>query len=139
MAGDLDMAKKGNASGSTPLGSPYKERNTGDYVAANPSFDAGSVIDDDESTLWIAERYMGDYNTPAPNQDPLNYPPTKANTEVLFTQVYCNPPAGQSGGRRWIELTAISNVNVVSYQIFSANGTGSSDWYLGFNISRKFF
>ena len=126
--GDLDMAKKGNAQGSTPLGSPYKERNVGDYVAANPSFDAGSTIDDDEGTLWIAERYMGDYNTPAPNQDPLNYPPTKANTEVLFTQVYCNPPAGQSGGRRWIELTAISNVNVISYQIFNANGTGSSDY-----------
>ena len=126
--GDLDMAKKGSAQGSTPLGSPYKERSSGDYIAANPSFDPGSTIDDDESTLWIAERYMGDYNTPAPNQDPLNYPPTKANTEVLFTQVYCNPPAGQSGGRRWIELTAISNVNVVSYQIFSANGTSSSDW-----------
>jgi len=126
--GDLDMAKKGSAQGSTPLGSPYKERNSGDYVAANPSFDPGQTIDDDESTLWIAERYMGDYNTPAPNQDPLNYPPLKANTEVLFTQVYCNPPAGQSGGRRWIELTAISNVNVISYQIFSANGTGSSDW-----------
>ena len=124
--GDLDMAQKGSAQGSTSLGSPYKERYSGDYIAANPSFDASMVIDDDPSTLWIAERYMGDDNTPRVNNDPMN--PEVANTRFIFSEMYINPPAGQSGGRRWIQLTALTSANVTGYQILSATDYGESDF-----------
>ena len=124
--GDKDMALSGSAQGSTSLGSPFKERYSGDYIAANPSFDASMVIDDDPSTLWIAERYMGDDNTPQVNNDPMN--PEVANTRFIFSEMYINPPAGQSGGRRWIQLTALTSANVTGYQILSAPDYGESDF-----------
>lgn len=125
--GDKDMAQKGSAQGSTSLGSPFKERFSGDYIAANPSFDPSMVIDGDEATLYIGERYMGDYNTPVPNSDPMN--PFQANTSMVFSQMYVNPPPGQSGGRRWIELSATSSTNVTGWQLFSASSFGESDWF----------
>lgn len=124
--GDLDMAKHGSASSSTPLANAYKERISGDYVAANPSFDAGMAIDDEIGTVWITERYIGDDNTPTTTSDPTN--PDHDNTEFIISQIYINPFPGQSGGRRWVELTCISDTDVSGWQLITAAGGSSTDY-----------
>jgi len=103
-SGDLDMAKNGSAQGSQALTGTCKERPSGDFTAANPSFDAESTIDDKESTLWIAERLVGDNdNDPYYNiTDSVNF------GGLRFSQLYFNPPVGSIPGSRWIELTMLT-------------------------------
>lgn len=112
-AGDLDIAKHGSASGSTPLNRAYKERTSGDYTAAEPTFDHANVLDRDTSTLWIAEQFIGTANSGdrTTNADP-HWVKTGTNEEYesqfVISGIYLErPPGYDSEGYRWIELTAV--------------------------------
>lgn len=87
--GDFDAAAHATAQSSAPLASPHKERHSGDYRAAAPSFAPDNVLSD-EDTIWIADEYVG---TPEPVS--LSY--------QGFTQIYINPPATLNQGHKWIE------------------------------------
>jgi len=123
--GDADLADAGNASSSQELVLAFDERASGDYTAAAPDFSAASAVDNDLSTLWIAEHYTGtDIWSTTANSDPENgYP-------LRFSQIYINPPASAPPGAKFIELAVVSSLNVVGYNIYSANGAlPLAAWY----------
>lgn len=125
--GDLNMARYGTATASAALALAFDERANEGFTAAAPSLDAGSAIDDNLRTLWIAERFVG---TP----DPFLFPngdvvsssgtPTGNGGNLRFSQVYVNPPASAGPGARWIELILVSS-DLQAYWIASANGSGA--------------
>lgn len=88
--GDFDLAVHGSASSSIVLGAAHKERNVGDFVAANPSFEANNVLDEDDDSLWIGDRIIGTDETPTGYEG--------------ISQAYINPPNTINGGTRWIEI-----------------------------------
>ena len=96
--GDLDLAPAGSAQSDTPLASPTKEIHSGDYTAAAPDFDGQSTIDEDDSTLWIAERVRG--TAPV-----IGYPSTGSlqyGGFVSGVRMWRWP--GEAKGYRWVEL-----------------------------------
>lgn len=123
--GDVDLADAGSATSVQELVLPFDERASGDYTAASPDLSAASAIDNDLSTLWIAERYTGtDIWSTAPNSDPENgYP-------LRFSQIYINPPASAPPGSRFIELAVVTSLDVVGYNIYSANGANPTAAWL---------
>lgn len=88
--GDFDAVQHSTARSSTPLGAAHKERWTGDFVAANPSFAADGVIDDDNDGIWINDRMVG-----------TDEPP---DTFDGISQIYINPPLSVNAGTRWLEF-----------------------------------
>lgn len=115
--GDVDLADAGSATSSQELVLAFDERASGDYTAAAPDLSAASAIDNELSTLWIAEHYTGtDIWSETENDDPENgYP-------LRFSQIYINPPASAPPGSKWIELAVVEALEVVGYNIYSANG-----------------
>lgn len=88
--GDFDAVQHGSARSSTPLGAAHKERWTGDFVAASPSFAADGVLDDENDGIWINDRMVGTDEPPG--------------TFDGISQIYINPPLSVNAGTRWIEF-----------------------------------
>lgn len=124
-SGDLDIAKHGSANASSVLGNPNKERASGDYKAASPSFSADQALNDDANAPWTGDRYIGTENTPISGG---TGDPSMAALQI--TQMYINPPAGTRGGSRWIELTLTQDSNVQGLSIFAARtlSPGYKQW-----------
>lgn len=93
--GDLDVAQFGEATGSAPLGSAFKELTSGDYSGAAPDFSAASIIDGDPETLFI-----GDYVTGTQISVDHDYD--------FVTQLHLNPHPGRGPAYKWIEMTNFS-------------------------------
>jgi hypothetical protein len=118
--GNFDIAKHASATGSTSLVLASDERNAGDYTQAEPDFDAEKTVDDDEGTLWIAERFMGTQEGYLyVNADPEN------DAGAKFSQLYLNPPDDTPARARWIEIIAMTSDGVADISLYSANGTES--------------
>lgn len=96
--GTYDLAEHGSAVSSIPLGAAHKERNVGDFVAANPSFDPNNVLDEDNDSMWIGDRIIGQ------NENPSGYDG--------FTQFYINPPITINSGTRWLEIIGRDTASV---------------------------
>ncbi len=99
--GELDLAKAASASSDQPLAMAHKEYGSGEFTAAEPDFAAGSAIDGDPETLWIAERYRG----PAPS---LVYP---SNSYDIYEGRFVSGMRirrwpGEGKGYRWLEFLA---------------------------------
>jgi hypothetical protein len=88
--GDFDVAVSAQATSSIPLGAAHKERWTGDFVAANPTFDPSAVLDEESDGLWIGDRLIGTSEPPG--------------AFVGISQLYINPPASINAGSRWFEF-----------------------------------
>jgi hypothetical protein len=88
--GTFDAALHGSLRSSTPLGAAHKERWTGDFVAANPSFTPDVVQSEDRDAIWIGDRMIGTV------EDPGSYDG--------FSQIYINPPLSVNAGTKWIEF-----------------------------------
>lgn len=88
--GDFDAAQHGQMRSSVVLGAAHKERWTGDFVAANPSFAADVVQSDDNDAIWINDRLVGTV------EDPASYDG--------ISQIYINPPLSSNAGTKWIEF-----------------------------------
>lgn len=125
-AGELDIAKHGSANASSVLGNPNKERASGDYKAANPSFSADQALNEDANAPWLGDRYIGTENTVVSGGtgDPA------AGLGIQITQMYINPPAGTRGGSRWFELTTTEDTNVLGLTIVLARtlSPGYKQW-----------
>jgi hypothetical protein len=93
--GDMNIARFGQATSSEPLGSAFKERYSGDYVAAEPTFEAANALDPDLTKMWIADRRVGTALT------------RRAQDRV--TQMYLNPHVGRGPAYKWIEVTVNNN------------------------------
>lgn len=107
-AGDRDIAQKGTASASNTLALAYKERHSGDFTAANPQLGAAQVVDGSLSSVWIADQMVGTYNYAASNGDPHWGYTSLYDTQVVFSLIYLQRPAGyDSVGYRFIELTVV--------------------------------
>lgn len=125
-SGDLDIAKHGSANASSVLGNPNKERESGDYKAANPSFSADQALNPDANSPWIGDRIIGTENTVVAGGtgDPA------AGLGIQITQLYINPPAGTRGGSRWFELTTTEDTNVLGLSMVLARtlSPGYKEW-----------
>lgn len=121
--GQLNVAKLSQASASMPLVNPFEERHRGEFKAAEPSFDAGVVIDEDPGTLWIGERYIG-------SQYPIYRQATEdgnnGKSGGTFHQLYLNPPPGTPPGARWIEIIVLSG-GLNGWTIVSSNGNNQTE------------
>jgi len=121
--GEADIADAGSATSTTELVLAYNERHNGDFTAASPEFSAGSAIDNELKTLWIAEHFTGtDYWSNAPNSDPEN------GYDLAFAHIYINPPTAAGPNARFIELRVRSSTNVRGFALNSANGGGVEIW-----------
>lgn len=125
-AGEFDLARHGSASASSTLTAAAKERSSGDFIAASPSFDASQAIADDPQAPWLGDRYIGTENTVVSGGtgDPA------AGLGIQITQVYLNPPPGARGGTRWIELTTTEDTNVLGLTLVAARtlSPGYKEW-----------
>lgn len=97
--GDLNIAKEGSASAISTLAGPYKERNSGEYVAAEPELGPQSAIDGDMTTLWISEDVIGTPQTFAVSNDPTT------QGFLVISQIHIDRHPGMPTGYEWIELT----------------------------------
>lgn len=123
--GDADLADAGSASSIQTLVLPYDERASGDFTAASPDFSAASAIDNDLSTLWVAEHYTGtDVWSAADNNDPENW------YDLAFAHVYLNPPTAAGPGARFIELRVRADMSVEGYTIYVAIGGGAYNTWI---------
>lgn len=142
--GDLDIARSSSASASSTLEKPYKEYHAGDFFEANPDVSAGSMIDGELGTLWIADQLVGDPQLlgsagawSVGNADPYRY---TGGEGALITGVYLRRPAGyNSTGYRWIELTAMGNVRDLyllthTDTIWATLDIGDQDYEIGQKI-----
>lgn len=111
--GDFDAATHGEARSSVVLGAAHKERWTGDFVAANPSFEAGGVVDDDNDTVWIGDRMIGT------DEPPGSY--------SGFSQIYINPPLSVNAGTRWLEFIWRDTASV---DLMAWSRSGGNEWAL---------
>lgn len=109
--GAINLGKSGSASASSTLAAAWKERQSGDYTAASPSFAASNVSDEDGGSLWISDRYIGTGYTETSSS--ANNDPTMLATlnELMISQIHFTQPAGQSYGYQWMELTALGAKN----------------------------
>jgi hypothetical protein len=115
--GNADLADAGSASSSVELVLPFDERFSGDFTAAAPDLSAASAIDDDLSTIWIAEHFTGtDIWYTASNSDPEN------NYTLRFEHLYLNPPPAAGPGARFIGMSVMSNASIRGMALNSANG-----------------
>lgn len=112
--GEFDAARHGSAQSSTPLPAAHKERWTGDFTAAEPTFEAANADDGDTATLWIADELVGTPNTPDTGYSG-------------YTQLYLNPPASLNKGYRWVE---IFNRNTASVVLVAYNSVTDAEWNL---------
>lgn len=127
-AGDNLLSRDGSSS--TPLVLAFDERASNDYTKASPDFSATSVTDNENNTLWIAERYKGDdIWSDTYNNDPENS--YSSGTGVRFSQVYINPPTSAGPGARWIELAIGNTSNHEGFALYRANGGTSVEWQYG--------
>ena len=134
--GNVDIAKSGTATGSASLTLAYSERTSGDFTAAAPSFDAGNVVDKEQKTLWIADRFTGTANTPVDNADPMNVNDLYLSYTKI-SQIHMNPAPGSPPGSRWIEITILdSPTHSVAFKefVWAANGGGAVQWTINEDI-----
>lgn len=111
--GNFDAAVHGSAASSTPLGAAHKERWSGDFIAANPSFDPNVLLEEDGDGIWINDRMVGTKESPGSYQG--------------FSQIYINPPNSVNGGTRWIEIIGR---DTASMDIVAWNRDTNSEWPL---------
>lgn len=98
-SGALNLATAGSARSSTPLAMPTKEALSGDFGEADPDLSAGSAIDDDPASLWIAEAYRG---TALSRQYPRNESPLRPGRFICAARIARWP--GEAKGYRYLEL-----------------------------------
>lgn len=97
---DLNIARDGSPSGQSTLAAFYKERLSGDYIAAEPDLSPASTNDGRVSTPWIAEHVVGTtLGTSKPTTD------TTQPGQFIITQARISKAAGEPDGYRWVEIT----------------------------------
>jgi hypothetical protein len=96
--GELDLARASRVVKSAiTLVHPYKERNSGDYIAGEPDLTANSLIDGDNSTLCIFERTLG-----GPNRSTSGEQAKYGDNYI--GQANLSIPAGLGPGYRWLQI-----------------------------------
>jgi hypothetical protein len=124
--GEANLANAGSASAVQELVLPYDERASGDFTAASPDLSGGSAIDNEFSTLWLAEHFTGtDIWTTTYNGDAIN-----GFWTLAFAHIYINPPPSAGDHARFIELRVRGNTIVNNYVIYTAIGGGFIDTWI---------
>jgi hypothetical protein len=114
---DLNIARNGSPSGQSTLAAFYKERYSGDYVAAEPDLSPASTNDGSASTLWIAEHVIGSQlGIAKPTVDPTQ------TGDLIITQARLSKPSGEGSGYRWIEITVTEDGSQPSFLLIAGNG-----------------
>lgn len=122
--GELDIAKQGTASGSASLVLASDERSSGDYIAAEPDFSVSSMVDDDNSTIAIFERFHGPEQTYR-----MNNGDAAQQYALRFSQLHLLPAAGLPPGARWIELINTDNSSYENYELYAADPLSPNNTY----------
>lgn len=99
--GEFNIAHYASASSDTPLEQVQQERNSNDFIAADPDTSAASAIDEDDETLWIAERHT------AGNPGKQTTLPSGFTSFASIVRLWKYP--GESNGYRYIEFQGVSN------------------------------
>lgn len=114
---DLNIARDSSASGQSTLAAFYKERSSGDYVAAEPDLSPTSTTDGLTSTPWIAEHVVGTaLSTTTPTADPVQI------GDLIITQARLSKAAGEPDGYRWIEITVTASGNQPDFLLIAGSG-----------------
>lgn len=119
--GDMDIARNGRiVKTSQILAHPVKERNSGDYVAAEPDLTGASLIDGDNETLCIWEKTLG--------PDGRSYTHEFAAFGNHFIgQANLSIPTGLGKGYRWMQVYSTNDGGAATFwdPVF-ASGTESN-------------
>jgi hypothetical protein len=114
---DLNIARDGSASGQSTLAAPYKERYSGDYLAAEPDLSATTTTDGSTATTWIAEHVVGaQLSVATPTADPVQ------TGDLIITQAHLSKAPGESDGYRWIEITVTATGNQPDFLLIAGSG-----------------
>lgn len=125
--GKYNIARGAGIEGSPALGAAWKERASGDFIAAEPQLAASSATDGDKKTLYIADRYIGtepDHyqfskeSTPQDDRLSLLDPSIRTNTDafgkhtmhagaLIISEIHLALTTGQESGQRYVELTCL--------------------------------
>lgn len=119
--GDLDIARNGRiVQTSQILAHPVKERNSGDYVAAEPDLSGASLIDGDAETLCIWEKTLGPSGRSYTHE-------FAAFGNQFIGQANLTIPTGLGKGYRWIQVYSTNNGGAQTFwdPVF-ASGTESN-------------
>jgi hypothetical protein len=111
--GEFDAAVHGNIRSSTPLAAAHKERWTGDFVSANPSFTPDVIQSEDRDAIFIGDRMIGT------DEDPGSYDG--------FSQIYINPPLSVNPGTKYIEFI---NHDTASVELWAWDADAANTYIL---------
>ncbi len=103
--GDYNLARGAVVQGSESLVAWWKERESGDYIEAEPSFDPSQVVDGEPKTLWIGDRAVGSEVQYAGNSNPNDATVNLPGDFVMITEIHLKPEVGQGDGYRYLQLT----------------------------------
>lgn len=99
--GEFNIGHYASASSDTPLAQAQQERGSGDFIEADPDTSAASAVDEDDETLWIAERHT------AGNPSKQTTLPGGFTTFATIVRLWKYP--GEPDGYRYIEFQGVSN------------------------------
>lgn len=114
---DLNIARDGSPSGQSTLAAFYKERYSGDYVAAEPDLSPAATNDGSASTTWIAEHVVGaTLSTSKPTSD------STQGGDLIITQARLHKAPGEPDGYRWIEITVTQAGSQPDFLLIAGSG-----------------
>lgn len=131
--GKYNIALGASAQATDSLSVAWKERVSGDYVEAEPTFGASNAVDGDIKTLWISDTFIGG--------EPDHYQLAKASVSVgsrtsiddpsvrttndgsghnlmmdggviIISEIHLSPAVGQAGGYRYVEITCLNDLDI---------------------------
>jgi hypothetical protein len=128
--GDMDIARNGRIVKSAQiLAHPIKERDSGDYTAAEPDLSAKSTIDGDHDTLCIWEKTLGASGRSHANEFSYfgNHFIGQANLSI---------PSGLGKGYRWMQIYSTNDGGAQTlWRPIFANGNPANAAIVGLNGS----
>lgn len=137
--GASEISRDASASASSSMISTYKMFGSGEFVGAAGDVGAGNAVDQRSATPWIADRFVGQTNTPANPGETFDAIATGA--KVLISQVHITRYPGQGPGYRWFEITILDDTSLASPRFMYSKLLGTApdqymiDYYFDVDLS----
>lgn len=147
--GDYNIARGATVQATDPLAAAWKERASGDYQAAEPTFDPSNTVDGETETLWIADAYYGTEpnhyqlskeSVATGDRVSLDDPSIRTSTDgsgkklmmaehIIITEIHLSAAVGQGGGYRYVELTCLDDFDALTDTNLYLATDNATNWY----------